>query len=274
MIQHGTTPSASRKPPLNRTVRALAAWLPAALLAAVSPPEASAQSTTAYTKASLYFELNHTAGDLGIHALIDGDPWPRLAIDDPSGGRMLDIEVKGRLRPQGLTELFYESAEPTFDKLPPKEFFSRFPEGEYKITGATLDGKALASAVRLSHVIPAPAGNLKVSGIAVPKDCETGRVPAVAAPVVIGWAPVTSSHPDLGKSGPVEVEKYEVTVERPQPVSLSFTVNLPSSAKSFEVPKDFLALDSGEGFKFTIMVRAASGNQTGVEGCFKLKKPK
>jgi hypothetical protein len=195
-----------------------------------------------------------------------------LAIDDPSGGQMLDVEVKGRLRPQGLTELFYESAEPTFDKLPPKEFFSRFPEGEYKITGTTMEGKTLASPAKLSHVIPAPAGNLKVSGATVPKDCEDGPVPAVGSPAVISWNPVTSSHPDLGKSGKVQIAQYEVTVERVKPTSLSLSVSLPPSAKSFEIPKDFLALDSGEGFKFSIMVRAANGNQTGIESCFKMKK--
>jgi hypothetical protein len=205
--------------------------------------------------------------------LIDGDPWHHLAIDDPTGARMLDVEIKGRLRPQGLTELFYESAEPTFDKLPPKEFFTRFPEGEYKITGTTLDGKTLSSPIRLSHVIPAPAGNLKVSGAAVPKDCEEGPVPSVGRTVVIAWSPVTTSHPDLGKTGAVEVAKYEVTVERANPTPLSFAVSLPPSAKSFAVPNDFLVPDTGDALKFTVMVRAANGNQTGIEGCFKLNKP-
>jgi hypothetical protein len=250
----------------------LASWLPAALLAAVPPSQVSAQSTTPYSMASLYFELNHTDGDLGIHALIDGDPWHRLAIDHPSGGQMLNIEVKGKLRPQGLTELFYESAEPGFDDLPPKEFFSRFPEGEYKITGTTLDGKTLASRVRLSHVLPAPPVNIKVSGAAVPKNCEDDPAPAVATPAVISWSSVTSSHPDLGKSGPVEVAKYEISVEREGPTPLSLTVDLPATATSFEVPTDFLAVDSGDGFKFTVMVTAANGNRTGAESCFKLKK--
>ena len=67
--------------------------------------------------AEVFFELNNTDGDLGIHALIDGDPWKRLYIEDPRDRKMLNIYVRGRLRRQGLTELFFESAEPPFDEL-------------------------------------------------------------------------------------------------------------------------------------------------------------
>ena len=56
--------------------------------------------------ASIYFELNDTDGDLGIHALIDGEPWKKLEIEDPREREILDISVKGRLRRQGLTEIF------------------------------------------------------------------------------------------------------------------------------------------------------------------------
>jgi hypothetical protein len=78
---------------------------------------------------SLFFELNDTDGDLGIHAFIDGDAWKTLEIEGPNEREMLEIQVIGRLRRQGLTELFFESAEPSFDELSPKQFFLRFPEG-------------------------------------------------------------------------------------------------------------------------------------------------
>ena len=76
-----------------------------------------------FDEAELFFELNNTDGDLGIHALIDGDAWKRLEIEDPRERKMLDIKVKGRLRRQGLTEIFFESAEPTFDELAPEDSF-------------------------------------------------------------------------------------------------------------------------------------------------------
>ena len=51
--------------------------------------------------AEIFFELNNTDGDLGIHSLIDGEPWKRLKIEDPNERRMLGVGVRGRLRRQG-----------------------------------------------------------------------------------------------------------------------------------------------------------------------------
>ena len=64
---------------------------------------------------------------------------------------------------QGLTEIFFESAEPPFDELAPQDFFRRFPEGVYDIEGVTLDGAELESEVRLSYIIPAAAGKHSAS---------------------------------------------------------------------------------------------------------------
>ena len=90
-----------------------------------------------FDEAELFFELNNTDGDLGIHASIDGEPWKRLSIEDPNGRRILKIGASGRLRSQGLTQLFFESAEPVFAELSPATFFARFPEGIYEIEGRT-----------------------------------------------------------------------------------------------------------------------------------------
>ena len=223
-----------------------------------------------YSKSEVFFELNHTDGDLGIHARVDGDGWRRLFIDGPDGCRMLDVQVKGRLKMQGLTELFTESAEPTFDELPPKEFFSRFPEGEYVFLGTTIDGKKLSGKAMLSHVMPAPPSNLKVSGHTFPKDCDEGPIPMASKPVMITWDSVTKSHPKIGKAGTVKVVKYEMVVEREEPTKLVLNVDLPPTAKSFQVPASFVSMDDGSGFKFEIVVREESGNQTVFESCFKV----
>ena len=66
---------------------------------------------------NIFFELNNTDGDLGIHALIDGEPWRKIIMTDPNDRRMLVIRNRGRLAKQGLTELFFESAEPQFAEL-------------------------------------------------------------------------------------------------------------------------------------------------------------
>ncbi|MCZ6888003.1 MAG: hypothetical protein O7H39_05855, partial [Gammaproteobacteria bacterium] len=58
-----------------------------------------------FDEAEIFFELNNTDGDLGIHALIDGDAWRELEIEGPNERGLLKIRVKGRLRKQGLTEI-------------------------------------------------------------------------------------------------------------------------------------------------------------------------
>lgn len=221
-----------------------------------------------FDEADLYFEMNHTDGDLGIHALIDGDPWKKLTIEDPTDRKMMVIKVKGKLKRQGLTELFFESAEPPFDELAPEDFFARFPEGEYEIEGITLEGEELESSAWLSHVMPAPAEDIYVSGVAASDDCDDD-VPEVSAPVTIEWAPVVRSHPDVGEYGVIEVTKYQLVVEREEPELLVYSVDLPSDVTSFSVPEAFT--DLGEEFKYEILVREASGNQTAVESCFAME---
>ena len=50
-----------------------------------------------FDEAEIFFELNNTDGDLGIHALIDGEPWKRLEIEDPNE-RDAQRPGEGRLR--------------------------------------------------------------------------------------------------------------------------------------------------------------------------------
>ena len=223
-----------------------------------------------FDEANVFFELNHTDQDLGIHALIDGDPWKKLTIETPDGRENLKIRLKGRLRRQGLTELFFESAEPTFDELPHEAFFRRFPEGEYEIEGQTIEGDELESTAIVTHLLPAPVENLKVNGAPVPEDCEDGPVPKVMEPFLITWDRVTHSHPDLGRTDePIKVVKYELILEREEPVPLEISINLPPEVTALEIPAGLA--NSGDEFKVEVLVREASGNQTAVESCFEVQ---
>ena len=225
------------------------------------------EDKTPFDVASVYFELNNTDGDLGIHALIDGEPWKRLKIEDIREHRMLDIRVIGRLRKQGLTELFFESAEPTFDELSPEKFFKRFPEGEYEVEGITTDGEERESTVMVTHLLPAPPANLTISGEATPEDCDDGPVPSVSGPFIVSWDPVTHSHPELGRTNElIDVVKYEVVVEREEPTPLKFTIDLPPDVTSVTLPSGLS--NSEDEFKLEVLVREASGNQTALETCF------
>ncbi len=218
-----------------------------------------------FDEADVFFELNDTDGDLGIHALVDGEAWKQLTIKDPRSKEILHVAVTGRLRKQGLTELFFESAEPSFDELPPEQFFQRFPEGLYTIEGKALGREMLESQDALTHLMPAPPENVQLNGADVAEDCDVVLLPTVTAPVVLTWDPVTESHSDLGRSGePIEVVNYQVVIEGED---LELTVDLGPDATAFEVPEDLT--EPGAELKFEIVVKeASSGNQTAVESCF------
>lgn len=222
--------------------------------------------------ANIFFELNNTDGDLGIHALIDGEPWRKLEIEDPNERKILSVSNTGRLRQQGLTELFFESAEPPFDELPPERFFQRFPAGEYEISGITLEGDELESTDELRHVMPAPPAGILISGIPAAENCDADPLPSVdgGKPVIIRWDAVTESHPEIGtptSSPNIVIVGYQVVVEREEP-PLKVTFDL-SQETRVVLTKGLFA--SGDEVKLEVLVREASGNQTAVETCFEVE---
>ena len=240
-----------------------------------------------FEEGRLFFELNDTDGDLGLHGKIDGDEWKKLEIEDPMGRRMLRVKVQGRLKRQGLTELFFESAEPTFDELDPADFFERFPEGIYEIEGITLDGEERENKVFLSHVIPAAPDGVTVNGVPIAEDCDGDGIPSVTPPVTISWESVEESHETLGRDPgtslddlDVEVRYYEVVVEVEDTDFVS-TAIVPEDVTEWTFPDAFFDLsDEGE-YKFEILVRTNNGqldaddnpipgNKTAVESCFEL----
>ncbi len=159
-----------------------------------------------------------------------------------------------------MTELNFESAEPTFDELDPAEFFARFPEGTYDIEAITLDGEELESEVEISHVLPAPP---EIVSPAMASCDDPVDVPA--GPVTLDWNAVATSHPTIGAPGqPVALERYEVALERPGS-DLELFVELPPEVTSFEVPAIFLTPGV---VKFEILARAENGNRAADERCF------
>jgi hypothetical protein len=252
-----------------------------ALMLGTTAPNCWADDEEPFDEAHLFFELNDTDGDLGIHALIDGDAWKRLEIEDPREREMLNIRVKGRLRRQGLTEIFFESAEPTFDELPPADFFRRFPAGTYEIEGITLEGDELESEVELTHVMPAPPLKITINGIPArptnPEDeCDDdGIVREVSGDVIVAWNPVKTSHPTIGENDPgIVIIRYQAVAEwedEDENVFVS-SIDLPAPDpgnlhKKMRVtfPSEFFKLDTE--VKFEVLVREESYNQTAVESC-------
>jgi hypothetical protein len=227
-----------------------------------------AEDDIPFSEAQLFFELNDTDGDLGIHGKVDGDEWKRLKIEDPHERRMMSVRASGRLKRQGITELFFESAEPTFDKLDPEVFFKRFPEGVYEIEGVTLDGEERENEVYLSHVIPEAPDDVTVNGLPAAEDCDAEVLPVVNAPVTLTWEPVMESHEELGKEGVVEVRYYEVVVQI-DGTDYKTTSIIPGELTKWTIAdQEFFTLSEEGEYKFEILVRAESGNKSAIESCF------
>lgn len=240
------------------------------LAAAVTGVAGGLCSVPAYAapfgEAELYFELNHSASDLGIHSSIDGGAYNELEIYSPKKQTTLRLSASRTLARQGLTQLFWESAEPTFDQLSPPAFFNRFPEGKYRIKAESNGGGKLTATVNLSHVMAAPASNITVSGVPAAVNCDAPNLPLVSAPVVIEWDPVVTSHPTVGKAGPVTISRYEFFTEQGV---VKFGVTLLPTTTSFQVPPEVLT--TGGQFKFEIIARTSTGNNTAIESCFILQ---
>lgn len=242
---------------------------------------AAADRDAELDEALIFFELNDTDGDLGIHGLIDGDAWKRLTVVDPNGRRIMKVAVRGRLRRQGLTEIFFESAEPTFDELSPDQFFARFPEGVYGIKARTLEGGHLESEVLLSHVMPAPP-ETSVNGEPQANQCDDDEpdydAPGVETPIVISWGAVTLSHPDENGGGAavqppvaITVHNYEVVLETELEIDGEEFVSVmniivPPGITSISLPEEFL--EQSDEWKYEVLVREQGFNQTATESCF------
>jgi hypothetical protein len=224
---------------------------------AMGPVSASKHPEIPLSKARIIVEFNDTARDVGVQVLLDGEPWSTLEIFDPSERRVLEITSKRSLRRQGLTELFFESSEPSLDDLPLDRFLARFPAGKYEMEAETIDGVELTGTAVLTHVIPA--------GPEILSPVSPDDNPPLVDPndLTIEWAPVTET---IDGSKRITMAGYQVIVEQVDPLRV-FSVDLPASATSVMVPPGFL-VQPGALHKFEVLAIEKSGNQTITEGEF------
>lgn len=211
-----------------------------------------------FSAARILIEVNASARDGGIQIFVDATGWKRLEVFDPTGQKVFDVLASHSIGVTGVTELFFESAEPSFDELPLDQLLARFPQGGYRFEGITADGaKLLSGRATLRHNIP--AGPHVVSP-------SEGATLAGAAPVVIDWNPVTQAYP--GTALPVTIVGYQVIVERVKPKPLvAFNVTLPATVTRVTVPAEFLQANAD--YKFEVLAIEQSGNQTITESSFK-----
>jgi len=200
----------------------------------------------------LFIETNATDGDIGLQLLADVDEWDKFTLRDPKGRKlMMKAQTRGRLHGWGLTELFWETAEPEFSELPLSKFKKRFPEGKYRFRGRSVEGRKIVGADRLTHVIP--AGPVITSPT---KDEEVN-----ANSLTVSWEPVT-------QPAGVEIVSYQVIVVQ-EPVEV-VTLNLGADVTSVDIPAEALTPGAPE-TKVEVLAREKSGNQTITEVPFSVK---
>lgn len=195
--------------------------------------------------ARIFIEYNASGNDLGFHVFLDGQNWKDMAIVNPDGEPIFVVEGSGAYADIGMTELFFEGAEPSLDDVPLDELLDEFPEGRYRFTGTTVDDDLIRRNARLSHAVPAaPVVSSQVIG----------------DHITISWLPVVGTPPGFPVR-PIDITGYQVIVE-------TFQVTLPDSSTQLTLPAEFAAsLDPGEHL-FEVLAIDVSGNQTITEGAF------
>ena len=239
---------------MRRPMQILSAFLMAGVMLPVTAPKLWA---VPFSQTKIIIEVNATAGDAGIQISVDGAGWTRLEVFDPNKQKIFEVSGGGGVGRQGVTELFFESAEPSFDIQTLHELFARFPEGPYQFKGTTVEGQTLNGKATLTHAIP--DGPVIVSPEEdVPVD--------PSMPVLIVWELVTDPFPDTGSE--VEIVGYQVIVERvkPQPLQV-FSVNLPATATQVTVSPEFIQANAE--YNVEVLAIESGGNQTISERGFR-----
>jgi len=204
-----------------------------------------------------FIEINSTDGDAGAQLLLDGEQWTKLEIKDPDGRQILKVKAKQSLQEQGLTEFFFESAEPSFEERSLAEFLELFPEGDYDFDGELRDGGEICATAEFSHNLPgAPVIDAELD---------------MDGNLVISWEEADGSL-DL-PDAPVReivVDSYEVIAEVIDG-DVDFRMVLPAEATEVTLPPEFLDdTESGDVVKYEVLCKEETGNQTITERTFEL----
>jgi hypothetical protein len=221
------------------------------LLVAGSSSAGKAAKPVRLADATVIVELNATDGDAGLQVFLDGEPWRAMKVSAPNGQTILDLQTRGRLRGYGLTELFSESSEPSFNVFPLAKFKALFPPGRYTFAGTTVKGKRVTGVARLSHAIPdGPKITSPASGARIDRSEVVARWNAVRSPRKI------------------VIKGYRAIVTREDPLRV-FSADLPATATSVTIPSEFL--EPGTEYKLEVQAIARSGNQTLTEVAFRVR---
>jgi hypothetical protein len=197
----------------------------------------AAQARSPFDEAQVFFEFNTTDNDLGLQLFLDAEGWKRVRVLDPGRNEIVLMQAEGKLARLGITELRFESAEPS-----PEEVLAQFPPGEYRFRGRSVEDEVLASNAILSHdFLPAPTFS--------PSDGE--KVDPRRA--VVEW-------------NTPGAERVEIIIEHEE-LGHVLDVTLSGSVHRLRVPPQFLTPD--EEYKIEILAISENGNRTIAESTFR-----
>lgn len=214
--------------------------------------------------AEIRIETNSTDGDSGLQIFADGEPWERMRVKGPDGRLIYAVNNRGKLRGLGSTEFFTESNEPNYEEVTLPTILSFLPEGEYEFEGFTIENFKIVGTAELTHDLPCgPEIIYPMEGEVVDPD----------DPLIISWMPVTNKidtdSPDgeCGDETDIEIEHYELVIEivDSEPEQ-KLTVIVPGDVAGYMISPDFVI--PGAEYKFEVLAREESGNQTITESEF------
>ncbi|MCI0435090.1 MAG: hypothetical protein L0271_15830 [Gemmatimonadetes bacterium] len=186
----------------------------------------------------IFFEFNATDNDLGLQVFLDAVGWSLVSAASPDDRNLFQILARNELGSLGITELRFESAEPS-----PAGVLRKFPPGTYDFIGRPVEGGGvLRGSDVLSHVLaPAP--------VMTPEDDEE----VDPENTVIAWQPIAG------------LARIEVIVAN-EDNGRSMTVELGPDATSLSVPVEFM--ESGAEYKAEVLAILPNGNKTISETTF------
>ena len=199
--------------------------------------------------ARLKFEINATDSDGGVQLFLDAEQWKRMSLYDSTGRKIFTTVTKGIMAEQGGTELFLESAEPSFDDLSLEELLERWPAGSYDFRGRGLNGELYVGSAQLTHDLP--AGPVLVSPI-------EGAAPQDPADTVVRWrrVPPPNGSPIIAYQVLVVASDTGITALP----TVTLDVMMPPTANRLAVPGGFLQRDTE--YEWEVLAIEHGGNQT------------
>jgi len=221
-----------------------------ALVAGATAPVAGAKKLD---DAEIRIEINATDGDAGIQVFLDGEGWDTMQMTGPNGVEF-SVAAENSVGMQGITEFFFESAEPSFEEQSLEELLELFPEGFYRFEGRTTEGDRLTGKAKLTHALPeAPVQVEPIDGEEVDPD-----------DAVFIWEAVDD--PPGSK-----IVGYEVVIECEQPDFTKTTALVGADVTSITVPPQVLGQEDADDCKWEVLAIEDSGNQTISETEFEIE---